>query len=321
MQFNRLSAFTLGVIITAASVGAVTFVNAAGTQIIYSCVNKTTGVIRYVPKKKCAANETSLSWNVSGRTGAEGLQGVQGARGLNGEAGATGADGAKGDTGSIGAKGDTGATGTKGDTGATGAKGDTGLKGDTGATGAKGETGLKGDTGATGPSGQTGLTGPAGAAGAFVLKDGNGNSLGTVVSSELSCWVVWNGTGFNSYYVTNGRPCDPEPSARTTYWSGTDCSGTSFLKPTLPTVQTNIFGYTDPAVLEVSAADGIDRYSRMTFGPSQVTAIYSNRTAAGVCTNERLWGGSVGTNPSVYPIVGRVILPMAVVPLSVVPLQ
>jgi hypothetical protein len=305
MKFSFRS-FAVGFGCAALSLGAVAYADSAGTQIIYSCVNKTTGVIRYVPKKKCASNEKSLSWNVSGRTGKEGPQGVQGARGLNGEAGATGADGAKGDTGSIGAKGDTGATGTKGDTGATGAKGD---------------PGLKGDTGTTGPSGQTGLTGPTGAAGAFVLKDGNGNSLGTVVSSELSCWVVWNGTGFNSYYVTNGRPCDPEPSARTTYWSGTDCSGTSFLKPTLPTVQPNIFGYTDPAVLEVSAAGGIDRYSRMTFGPSQVTAIYSNRTAAGVCTNERLWGGSVGTNPTVYPIVGRVILPMAPVPLSVVPLQ
>ena len=320
MKFSFRS-FAVGFGCAALSLGAVAYADAPGTQIIYSCVNKTTGVIRYVPKKKCAPNEKSLSWNVSGRTGKEGPQGVQGARGLNGEAGATGADGAKGDTGSIGAKGDTGATGTKGDTGATGAKGDTGSKGDPGATGDKGDTGLKGDTGATGPSGQTGLTGPAGAAGAFVLKDGNGITLGTVVKSELFCWVVWTGTGFNSYLVRNGRPCDPEPSARTTYWSGTDCSGTSFLKPDLPTVEPNIFGYTDPAVLEVSAAGGIDRYSRMTFGPSQVTAIYSNRTAAGVCTNERLWGGSVGTNPSVYPIVGRVILPMAALPLSVVPLQ
>lgn len=30
MKFNRLGAFTLGVVITAASVGAVSFVNAAG---------------------------------------------------------------------------------------------------------------------------------------------------------------------------------------------------------------------------------------------------------------------------------------------------
>jgi hypothetical protein len=168
MRFNRLTAFTLGVIITAASVGAVTYVNAAGTQIIYSCVNKTTGVIRYVPKKKCAANETSLSWNVSGRTGEAGLQGVQGARGLSGDTGATGADGAKGDAGATGAKGDTGAAGPKGDAGATGAKGDagaTGAKGDAGAAGARGDIGAKGDTGAagiTGPKGDTGITGAKG---------------------------------------------------------------------------------------------------------------------------------------------------------------
>jgi hypothetical protein len=218
-------------------------------------------------------------------------------------------------------KGDAGATGAKGDIGNSGPAGTKGDTGDAGPTGAKGDTGDAGPTGATGPAGASGQDGLTGAAGAFVLKDGNGNSLGRVMSSELSCWVVWNGTGFDSFYLTNGRPCDPEPSARIIYWSGTDCSGTAFLKPSLPTVQTNIFGYTDPVVLEVSAASGIDRYSRMTFGPSQVTAIYSNRNTAGVCTNDRLWSGTVGTNPSVYPIIGRVILPIATLPLSVVPLQ
>ncbi len=100
MKFS-FSSFAIGFGCAALSLGAVAYADSAGTQIIYSCVNKTTGVIRYVPKKKCAPNEKSLSWNVSGRTGKEGPQGVQGARGLNGEAGATGADGAKGDTGSI----------------------------------------------------------------------------------------------------------------------------------------------------------------------------------------------------------------------------
>jgi len=108
-----------------------------------------------VPTKKCTASETSLSWNVSGRTGEAGPQGLQGARGFTGDAGATGAAGAKGDTGAAGAKGDTGTTGTKGETGAAGAKGDigtTGTKGDTGTTGAKGDTGL------TGPSGSGAFT-------------------------------------------------------------------------------------------------------------------------------------------------------------------
>ena len=189
MQFNRLSAFTLGVIITAASVGAVTYVNAAGTQIIYSCVNKKTGVIRYVPKKKCAANEKTLSWKVSGPTGEEGPQGIQGARGLNGEAGATGTSGAKGDIGPAGAKGEPGSTdaiGAKGDTGATGA---TGAKGDTGATGAKGDTGTtgaKGDTGATGAKGDTGTNGTNGANGT--------NGTGTFAAISTSIPMAAAGT-------------------------------------------------------------------------------------------------------------------------------
>jgi hypothetical protein len=126
MKFNRLSAFTLGVVITAVSVGVVNYASAAGTQIVYACANKSTGVIRYVPNKKCKSAETSLSWNVSWQRGKEGPQGLQGARGLNGETGDIGSTGAKGDTGSTGAKGDTGSTGAKGDTGSTGAKGDTG---------------------------------------------------------------------------------------------------------------------------------------------------------------------------------------------------
>jgi hypothetical protein len=108
MKFNRLGAFTLGVVITAVSVGAVSFVNAAGDKTLQACANKTTGVMRYIAKGSCKKTETSLSWNETGPKGD------------------TGAAGAKGDTGAAGAKGDTGAAGAKGDTGAAGAKGDTG---------------------------------------------------------------------------------------------------------------------------------------------------------------------------------------------------
>ena len=120
MKFNRIGAFTLGVVITAVSVGAINYVSAAGTQIIYACANKSTGIIRYVPKNKCTSTEISLSWNVSGQRGKAGPQGLQGARGLNGDTGAPGAKGDTGLTGAPGAKGDTGLTG------APGAKGDTG---------------------------------------------------------------------------------------------------------------------------------------------------------------------------------------------------
>jgi hypothetical protein len=105
MHLNRLCTFTLGVIVTAVSVGTVSFVNASGDETLKACANKTTGVMRYISKGSCRKTETSLSWN---------------------EMGPTGAAGAKGDTGAAGAKGDTGAAGAKGDTGAAGAKGDMG---------------------------------------------------------------------------------------------------------------------------------------------------------------------------------------------------
>ena len=100
MKFNRLGAFTLGVIITAVSVGAVSFVNAAGNGTLKACANKTTGVMRYISKGSCKKTETTLSWNRMGS------QGLPGASGTNGTAGA------KGDTGTTGAKGDTGAAGS-----------------------------------------------------------------------------------------------------------------------------------------------------------------------------------------------------------------
>jgi hypothetical protein len=51
MKFNRLGAFTLGVVITAVSVGAVSFVNAAGDKTLKACANKKTGVMRYISKR------------------------------------------------------------------------------------------------------------------------------------------------------------------------------------------------------------------------------------------------------------------------------
>jgi hypothetical protein len=97
MKFNRLGAFTLGVVITAVSVGAVSFVNAAGNGTLKACANKTTGAMRYISKGSCnKKTETSLSWN---QMGPSGLPGAAGTNGTNGEIGA------KGDTGTEGAKG------------------------------------------------------------------------------------------------------------------------------------------------------------------------------------------------------------------------
>ena len=82
MKLNRLGAFTFGVVITAVSVGAVTFANAAGDVTIKACANKTTGAMRYIAKGKCKKTETSLSW---GEIGPQGLPGTAGTPGTNGQ--------------------------------------------------------------------------------------------------------------------------------------------------------------------------------------------------------------------------------------------
>ena len=87
MKLNRLGAFTFGVVITAVSVGAVTFANAAGDVTLKACANKTTGAMRYISKGSCKKTETSLSWN---QTGTQGLNGSDGATGAAGAAGTNG---------------------------------------------------------------------------------------------------------------------------------------------------------------------------------------------------------------------------------------
>ena len=96
MQFNRLSAFTLGVIITAASVGAVTFANAAVNGTLKACANKSNGAMRYISKGSCKKTETSLSWSQMGS------QGLPGAAGVKGDTGAAGTNGTNGSNGTNG---------------------------------------------------------------------------------------------------------------------------------------------------------------------------------------------------------------------------
>ena len=98
MKFTRLGAFTLGVVITAVSVGAVSFVNAAGDKTLRACANKTTGVMRYISKGSCKKTETSLSWNQMGPTGLPGSAGTNGSDGAPGTNGSAGTNGANGKT-------------------------------------------------------------------------------------------------------------------------------------------------------------------------------------------------------------------------------
>lgn len=90
MKINRLGTFTLGVIITAVSVGAVSFVNAAGDATLKACANKTTGAMRYIAKGTCKKTEKALTWN---QMGPQGLQGSSGAAGSKGDSGTAGTNG------------------------------------------------------------------------------------------------------------------------------------------------------------------------------------------------------------------------------------
>jgi hypothetical protein len=112
MKFNRLGAFTLGVVITAISVGAVSYANASAGGTLKACANKSTGAMRYITKGSCRKTETSLSWNQMGPQGSSGSSGAAGAKGDTGAAGAAGAKGDTGAAGAAGAKGATGATGS-----------------------------------------------------------------------------------------------------------------------------------------------------------------------------------------------------------------
>ena len=96
MKLSKLGTFTIGVIVSTVSVGAMSFANAAGDAKLKACADKSTGVMRYISKGSCKKTETSLSWN---QLGAQGLQGVAGTNGSNGT------NGAKGDAGTNGTNG------------------------------------------------------------------------------------------------------------------------------------------------------------------------------------------------------------------------
>ena len=85
MKSNRLAAFTIGVIVTAVSVSAVSYVNARSDKPIKSCADRKTGVMRYIDNGRCKRTERTLTWN---QVGPQGSPGVPGAKGETGSAGA-----------------------------------------------------------------------------------------------------------------------------------------------------------------------------------------------------------------------------------------
>jgi Collagen triple helix repeat (20 copies) len=159
----------------------------------------------------------------AGAVGPQGLQGATGPQGI-GIQGITGNTGATGPSGNTGVTGPTGAQGIQGITGPTGLQGVIGPTGATGNTGPMGATGATG-VGATGPAGPAGATGPAGA-GALIVKDANGNSLGTLVGAPTNRLAV---TIYKAgYFVTLNLDGTFQPSQM--WWtSATSCSGTAYL--------------------------------------------------------------------------------------------
>jgi len=96
MKLSRLTAFTLGVIVTAVSVSAVSYVNALNDKPIKACADRKTGAMRYIDKGRCKRTERTLTWNQIGLTGAAGPEGIAGTTGVAGPQGPAGTPGASG---------------------------------------------------------------------------------------------------------------------------------------------------------------------------------------------------------------------------------
>lgn len=155
-----------------------------GTNLIHSCINKTSGAVRIIDPstgQACSTTERSLNWNQSGihfrgAWNATTTYAVNDAVTFGGSSFIslhpnTNSQPPSTNWNTLVAKGATGATGPKGATGATGPKGATGA---TGPAGGRGPAGPVGPQGPTGPLGPTGPQGPAG-----ISQIAHGNTGGT----------------------------------------------------------------------------------------------------------------------------------------------
>ena len=169
MGFNRRHAVVAAVaafaLFAGAAGGAVATHSISGQavkrqRVIRACQNLQNGLLRIPrPGGRCWAGELQLTWNVRGRTGA---QGPVGRRGAGGARGGVGTPGVRGASGPAGARGLDGSDGASGAAGGPGADGQAGPRGPHGLQGAPGPQGPKGDTGPQGPKGETGPQGPMG---------------------------------------------------------------------------------------------------------------------------------------------------------------
>lgn len=145
--------------------------------------------------------------------------------------------------GAVGLQGPRGLTGATGATGATGPQGATGPAGATGDTGPQGATGAQGIQGPQGPTGATGATGPQGAAGAqFVLRDGDGTSLGSslvsrgygdfrLVSRRLDYYLVYDQpSGYFAVYPDQKSATLRIGSVNLVYFASAGCAGQAYVR-------------------------------------------------------------------------------------------
>ncbi len=98
-------------IITALAIGGASAVFANGTSgnVIYACVNNSSGTVKIVAADTvCHENSTLVHWNQEGTPGQDGNDGTNGTNGTNGTDGTDGRNGTDGTDGTDGEKGDKG---------------------------------------------------------------------------------------------------------------------------------------------------------------------------------------------------------------------
>lgn len=162
-----------------------------------------------------------------GDKGDPGDPGEAGDEGPTGEEGPSGAVGPRGPEGPRGVDGDDGDQGPEGD---EGERGEVGPQGDVGPVGSQGPQGSPGDAGPAGPMGDEGSTGPTGPAGAFEVRDGNGELLGTFLSGDFygPWWVMTPEGAVVSYHSLYGSFDVPGSGDSALGFASTDCSGQAY---------------------------------------------------------------------------------------------
>jgi hypothetical protein len=124
--------------------------------------------------------------------------------------------------------------------------------------------------------------GPGGPGG-FVLNDGNGATLGTIVSDvdQGYGWIVWDGSKFVSYSVAGNPVAGPNVYGSLVGFIDADCQGDEYLSANRPDNPYQLPRY----VLEENA-DGTTAVSELvSIGPIETRTFLSYRNPAGECTN------------------------------------